>query len=180
MSSRKAPWGRNSLENWEDGSELAMYNGVALTEARERKAMSLADASRLLSIPEGTLQALESATFEALPPECFTAGFLRSYCRFLELPADSFVAEYHAALRSPSNVHKSLGERLKAQIAEKITGLIPPLPPELISWAAITAVVLSAWVAYSLAFRPTAPIEENQASAAIQDLRLPDIEIANR
>ena len=151
-----------------------MYNGTHLSDTREAKGITLSAASRCLSIPKSTLEALENSRLEALPPDCFTTGFLRSYCRFLELPTEDFVGAYQTALRSSKIDTRAVGHRIGGIIAEKFAKLIPPLPPELISWGAVTLVVLFAWLAYSAVFQPQARTDDTRASAAIHDLRLPE------
>jgi cytoskeleton protein RodZ len=57
----------------------------------EVSAREVADA---LNLPIRVIEALEADDYERLPPTVFTRGYLRSYARLLELPADKLLALY--------------------------------------------------------------------------------------
>jgi cytoskeleton protein RodZ len=151
-----------------------MFNGTGIRDARESRSITLQQASRDLSIPENALRALELSDLNALPPEFFASGFLRSYCRYLELPAEGYLQ----SLRD-TYARKESGARQRRfhpveQLRQIVGGLRMPLPPEILSWALITVLLLSGWLAYTAVFEPQADPASSQVSAATVDLRLPE------
>lgn len=80
--------------------------GAMLSRARERKQVTLEDASAELFILKRHLQALEQENFEALPQLTFARGFAINYAKYLGLDphvvAESFDAAYPNALRTKS------------------------------------------------------------------------------
>lgn len=69
--------------------------GGRLTEARERKGVSLEQAARDTYISRHFLEALELEDFERFPGEAYLIGFLRSYSGYLGLEPDEALALYH-------------------------------------------------------------------------------------
>jgi cytoskeletal protein RodZ len=68
--------------------------GTALRKAREKRGVSLPQASRDLCLKEDVLRALESRQYSALPkvPYCF--GFVRTYARYLALEPEEMVRRF--------------------------------------------------------------------------------------
>lgn len=68
--------------------------GAALRKAREKRGVSLPEASRDLCLKEDVLRALESRQYSALPkvPYCF--GFVRTYARYLGLEPEEMVRRF--------------------------------------------------------------------------------------
>lgn len=68
--------------------------GTALRKAREKRGVSLPQASRDLCLKEDVLRALESRQYGALPkvPYCF--GFIRTYARYLALEPEEMVRRF--------------------------------------------------------------------------------------
>jgi cytoskeletal protein RodZ len=73
--------------------------GSSLKKARERKAMSLAEVSRVTRIPAATLESIEGDRFDDLPGEVFTRGFLKSYAQAVALQPEEIVARYTSSRR---------------------------------------------------------------------------------
>lgn len=59
--------------------------GAILRRAREARGLSRADVAQALKLTQRQVEAMESERFEHLPGEAFARGFLRNYCRLLEL-----------------------------------------------------------------------------------------------
>ena len=68
--------------------------GSALREAREGMEVSSREVADALNLPVRVIEALEADDYDQLPPTVFTRGYLRSYARLLELPADDLLARY--------------------------------------------------------------------------------------
>lgn len=73
--------------------------GSTLKKARERKAMSLAEVSRVTRIPAGTIGSIENDRFDDLPGEVFVRGFLKSYAQAVGLQGEEIVARYTSSRR---------------------------------------------------------------------------------
>jgi cytoskeleton protein RodZ len=71
-----------------------MSPGKRLRAAREAHNIDISDIARWLKLDEKTINALECDDDAHLPEPVFTAGYIRSYARLVELPADELVDEY--------------------------------------------------------------------------------------
>jgi len=78
----------------EGGADSPESVGGALRKAREKRGVSLPQASRDLCLKEDVLRALESRQYSALPkvPYCF--GFVRTYARYLDLEPEEMVRRF--------------------------------------------------------------------------------------
>lgn len=151
-----------------------MKEHTPISTARESRGMTLAHCARDLSIPETTLAAFERGDIAGLPPECFATGFLRTYCRYLGICEESHLQSLRKSFCDAAAEGDSRANRFLARIRKRLPALRLPLPPEIISWGVITAIILSAWVGYTLLVRPEADATATQASAATLELRLPE------
>jgi len=73
-------------------NELPAWPGTQLREAREALNLTYQDVGRKLRLDAGLIQALEDNNREALPAQTYLVGYLRSYARLLNLPAESIIA----------------------------------------------------------------------------------------
>ncbi|MDY6993354.1 MAG: DUF4115 domain-containing protein [Pseudomonadota bacterium] len=71
-----------------------MKPGARLRQAREQKNISVQQVADKLYLDAGIIDALESDDYDSLPSPIFIRGYLRSYAKFLELPAESIVEAY--------------------------------------------------------------------------------------
>lgn len=72
--------------------EKARELGKDLAELRRTRGASLEDMSRDTKIRRTILEAIENGRFEELPPDVFVVGFIKAYCRTLEVDPEPFVA----------------------------------------------------------------------------------------
>jgi cytoskeleton protein RodZ len=70
--------------------------GEKLLEAREKKGVSLRDASETTKIRADFLAHFENDEFDFDLPEIYKRGFIRNYARFLKLDTESILADYTA------------------------------------------------------------------------------------
>ena len=68
--------------------------GTALRKAREKRGVSLPQASRDLCLKEDVLRALESRQYGALPKVPYCYGFIRTYARYLALEPEEMVRRF--------------------------------------------------------------------------------------
>lgn len=70
--------------------------GAPLKEAREKAGMTVEGAAQQLLITEDIVDAIENSRIGDLPSATFTIGYIRSYARILDIPADEIIALYNA------------------------------------------------------------------------------------
>lgn len=73
--------------------------GQYLRELREQRKMSVEEVSRATRVPIASVERIETDRFDELPGEVFVRGFLKSYARALNVPADDVLARYTASRR---------------------------------------------------------------------------------
>ena len=88
-----------------------MAIGKKLEEARNRKGISLREASESTKIRGDYLSSFESGQFDINLPEVYLRGFVRLYARFLDLDQDAILTDLELELGNESNrnMRKSLG-----------------------------------------------------------------------
>lgn len=88
-----------------------MAIGQKLEEARNRKGISLREASESTKIRGDYLSAFESSNFNINLPEVYLRGFVRLYARFLDLDQDAVLADLDLELGNTNSKSskKSLG-----------------------------------------------------------------------
>src|SRR6187399_860446 len=73
--------------------------GQHLKALREAKRMSVAEVSRATRVPVASVERIEADRFDELPGEVFVRGFLKSYARAVQVPAEEILARYTASRR---------------------------------------------------------------------------------
>lgn len=152
------------------------FSGEILRRKREALGFSLQDITDHLSIPADIIRAFEASDVAALPNQGIADGFLRSYCNFLGIEAETMIAEFRLATRS---------RKVKSSIErETVSFSIPrprmpqfsiPVSGEVLAWISITALLLLGWFAYTT-FIPASDAEpENKTEAAEIELRVPEV-----
>ena len=86
--------------------------GVKLRKIREEKDVSLTEIQKRTKIRKKYLVALEEGRVDVIPGKVYLKGFLKSYCRALDLPGDEILAEYNAWLEEQDNRQEDEQERL--------------------------------------------------------------------
>ncbi|TVR49085.1 MAG: hypothetical protein EA425_13125 [Puniceicoccaceae bacterium] len=80
--------------------------GERLQEARKRLGVSVREAAEATKIRGEYLQGFEADQFEINMPDIYVRGFLRSYARYLKIPADQIMTDYNAAQLNTSRGQK--------------------------------------------------------------------------
>lgn len=147
--------------------EQKTYEGGVLREKREALGLSLRDVYYKTRIPIQYVQAIESGDFERFPAACYAAGFLRSYCRLLEMDAEPFVQAYEAHLTPMPRHFARLTSDYYQRVAQRHW-------PDLVAWLAVCALVALGWFAYQAVVQPsTITGEKAQVEAAPAGLAVP-------
>lgn len=74
--------------------------GRVLRTAREERRLSPADVSRRLKLPIRYLEALEAGEWHELPEGSYARLFVRTYAKYLGLPADDLLRQYQVPARA--------------------------------------------------------------------------------
>jgi hypothetical protein len=77
--------------------------GTSLRQARQHRALAIADVERETRIRAKYLTALEEERFDVLPGVAYVRGFLRGYAEFLGLDGNLVVGEYNERFAPPED-----------------------------------------------------------------------------
>ena len=93
--------------------------GQKLEEARNRKGISIREATESTKIRSDYLSSFESGDFNINLPEVYLRGFVRLYSRFLGLDQEAIVADLEVELGvSSQSQRKSLGSITTSELSE--------------------------------------------------------------
>lgn len=93
--------GMENHMNLSDNSEIeitAQFKpGAFLAQEREKRGVSISNFANKLNLREQVLRHLEADEYHSLPEPVFVQGYIRAYCKYLEIPGvDELIAAYHA------------------------------------------------------------------------------------
>lgn len=134
-----------------------VFPGDELRERRESMGLTAAEVFRRTRIRVDHIEALERGDVDALPAPCYAAGFLKSYCEFLELDPNRFIESLRACSR-PTGKRFLRSRKTNAEFRP------PAWMQDLVAWAVIIAILVLGWVTYTVVFQPKPP-EPTEASA---------------
>ena len=136
-----------------------LFPGNDLRQRREALGVSVYEAYRNTRVPVKYIQSIERGDVSALPGECYSAGFLRTYCQFLKVDPDPYVDSLRALSRpAPAGFPRT---------REDLERRAPAWVQDAVTWAVVLAVVLLGWVTYAVVFRPQAQVTDNRVSAGV-------------
>lgn len=95
--------------------------GEKLKKIRGDHRISLAEVSRSTRIQVKYLEAIESGSYEKLPPEVYVRGFLRSYAGFLGVPEEAILKLYDRE----RSIQRNLGRVDQARFQPKLPVNLP-------------------------------------------------------
>lgn len=107
--------------NTQSANKASTGFGSQFKVARERKNISISDASSELNILKRHLEAIERNDFDSLPQAAFTRGFVSSYAKFLKLDVSNVLSHFDSIypksspamptdMITPAKVDTSLGK----------------------------------------------------------------------
>ena len=134
-----------------------------LMDRRRLLGLSRTEAFQKFRVPPGFIAAIEDAQFDALPSLVYTRGFLKTYCEGLGLAPEPRIDMLEEALRQRSGFRMPfLGEAVVHR---------PQWADDALAWAAVAAIVVLGWVAYSVVAGPGNHSHESGVHAEVIDLR---------
>ncbi len=148
------------------------FPGVVLRERRESKGYSIEGARLRTHVSAHCLQAFESGVFKDMPEQAYAVGFLRSYCRFLEMDPEPFVDQY-LICSQPEQVSGPFNFMKRAAGVEKTMRPHPRWLDDLITWGAVCVVILLGWLTYSTLVRPLAESWQSRVEAGGVEIEPP-------
>lgn len=128
-----------------------IFSGAVLRERREALGYTLHEVQHRIHVPVKCLGAFESGAFERLPGRAYAVGFLRSYCRFLEVDPDYFVDQYLVCTRPRAAAGRLTFMKLTEDTSVRS---YPRWLNEVIIWGCVCSVVLLGWLSYSTVVHP--------------------------
>lgn len=75
-------------------NDTADYSGASLRAVREAQSLDIATLSYELRIPKNYIEALELEDYDVLPGTTYGYGYIRSYCKFLNIDAQPYLDTY--------------------------------------------------------------------------------------
>ena len=132
------------------------FDGETLRTRRIEMGYTPVEVYERTRIPVSCLEALERSDLSALPPACYTVGFLRSYCEFLGIEPGPMVHAY-TAKRRPS--HRVFLER-STRLYEWLAGARMSVA---MTWVVVCAVFAFAWLAYYVVIQSQAEVSNVEA-----------------
>lgn len=84
--------------------DASMSPGAVLQQARESKSLSLESVANVLRISRAKLQALEADQYADMPAEAFVRGYIRAYCKLVDLDEAVLIDRYEEYLAANREV----------------------------------------------------------------------------
>ncbi len=132
-----------------------LFPGKILTERRQQLGYSIDAVSRETHVLPEHIIAFETGKFDAMPSQAYVLGFLRSYCRFLNLEAEPFCDQYLICTRTQqSNTRFSFMAR--SAKSNPIDQGMSRWVNELINWGTVCIIIVIGWIAYTTVIKPIA------------------------
>ena len=135
------------------------FPGQELRERREELKLSVDDVYRKLRIPVEFVDAIESGDMDTLPDMCYTTGFLKTYCELLDLDGEAYADTLTECTR-PSE-----GRFLNLATKANGTPRHPTWWNDIVAWAAVCAILVLAWITYSVTVHEQAAPADRQVQA---------------
>ncbi len=143
----------------------AFFPGDVLRERREALGFSIQEVHGKIHVPLACLEGFESGCFDRMPGRAYAVGFLRSYCRFLELDAESIIDEYLVCTRpQPSSGPFAFMKRNETDAPETVRPY-PRWLNEVIAWGTVCAFLLFCWFSYTTVVQPLADSWKSRVEA---------------
>ena len=145
------------------------FPGDELRKRRQKLKLSIDDVYRKLHIPADFVESIEAGDISALPPMCYAAGFITTYCVLLELEPEKYVDLLRDCVRPAP---RFLGIPHSDENRKS-----PSWLNDIVAWSAICALLVLGWFTYSVTFQPKADRSDRQVEAgSIEEMPTPHTE----
>lgn len=94
-------------------SQPSLTFGVALSDARNKRRLSVDDVAKELNILRRHIEAIESEDYAALPQRAFARGFVVSYAKFLNLDAGDIAKQFDQSYPNKQGESEKIKSPLK-------------------------------------------------------------------
>ena len=127
-------------------SETA-FPGHRLRERREEQGLTLDQVYLKLRVAPQFIEALEAGNLDHLPGKTYAAGFIKSYCAFLE-------EDPHPYLAALGSVNRSAPRKAEPMAIKRAEAHRQSWVNEVVTWGTVVGILLAGWIAYSVVVRP--------------------------
>jgi cytoskeletal protein RodZ len=144
------------------------FSGEVLQQRRLEMGLTVSEVSQKTRVPVCYLNALERGDSAALPPACYTTGFLKSYAHFLGLDPVPLIATYQGAVRpEPGRVFRRRTEDLCKRASQS------RVMSSAVTWVGVCAFFALTWFAYTVVVQPRTDATAGQVEAAPARMMVP-------
>jgi cytoskeletal protein RodZ len=149
------------------------FPGHLLRARREALGHALDDVHALTHVPQSALDAIEEGRLNDLPVKAYTLGFIQSYCRFLGVPEEPFVDQFHSYMNEAARSARSFAWINPSSSDEGKKERRPRWVDGLFTWATVCAVIVFGWFAYSIVVKPLADSWQGRVEAGSVEIAPP-------
>ena len=149
------------------------FPGHLLRARREALGHALDDAHAMTHVPLAALEAVEEGRLTELPVKAYTLGFIQTYCRFLGVPEEPFVDQFHSVMNEAARNGRSFAWINRPSAVDRLTTRRPRWIDGLFTWATVCAVILFGWFAYSVVVKPLADSWQGRVEAGSVEIAPP-------
>ena len=166
----------NSQYGFQSHEWAAEALGTIFTSYREAYGKSIDDVAQDLCLRRAHVRALESGHYADLPVASYSTGFVRSYAKYLGLPAEEMVTRFRNGLSAQTQPNKSAIPGYNSRIAAGTVAYSPRWPSFAV--LVIAALLLGAsYLVMSAYTRAVNPTQIEDAGTIIFDDPFDDFEI---
>jgi len=84
-----------SVNKTNNVSELPILPGQKLKQIRDKRGLSLEQVAEQLHLPIRYIKAIELDDYDRLPGVSYTRGYMKNYCRLLDIPSNEIIALFN-------------------------------------------------------------------------------------
>ena len=149
------------------------FPGHLLRARREALGHALEDMHAMTHVPQAALEAIEEGRLTELPVKAYTLGFIQTYCRFLGVPEEPFVDQFHSVMSETARNGRSFAWINRPSPLNNLKTRRPLWIDGLVTWTAVCAVILFGWFAYSVVVKPLADSWQGRVEAGSVEIAPP-------
>ena len=148
------------------------FPGHLLRARREALGHAVDDVHDMTHVPRAALEAIEEGRLTDLPVKAYTLGFIQTYCRFLGVPEEPFIDQFHSVMNEAARGGRSFTWMGRTASSDGIKAR-PRWVDGLLTWSTVCAVILLGWFAYSVVVKPLADSWQGRVEAGSVEIAPP-------